>query len=341
MMKIKNLLAAACALFLAVPLHAYTVDNNTECFFWNKKEETAETEETVLDESITPRRGNGPDSYYQQSPRKEEQRPPYSTRPGPSENPEESSKSETAESDTAVTTAARNTAYNWYCPHRKDGKSPDIPSEMSFIEKHGGYFLDHTAKDDDKVIYLTFDAGYENGNIEKILDTLKAENVPGAFFILDNLITTNTDLVKRMAEEGHIVCNHTAKHRDMSKVTDKTEFANELAKLEQIYKEYTGYDMAKYYRPPEGKFSELNLTHADELGYKTIFWSFAYADWDNDKQMSRDKAMEKLLTGTHNGEILLLHPTSATNADILPDLIREWKKMGYRFGTLDELVAEP
>ncbi|MBE6599353.1 MAG: delta-lactam-biosynthetic de-N-acetylase [Ruminococcaceae bacterium] len=211
---------------------------------------------------------------------------------------------------------------------------------MSFIEDHGGYFLDRTVSENEPVIYLTFDAGYEKGNVEKILDTLKAENVPGAFFILDNLITTNTDLVKRMAEEGHLVCNHTAKHHDMSSVTDKEAFARELAALEEIYKEYTGYDMAMYYRPPEGRFSETNLIHAEELGYKTIFWSFAYADWDNNRQMSREKAMDKVLSGTHNGEILLLHPTSATNAEILPSLIKEWKRMGYRFGTLDELTAE-
>ena len=172
-----------------------------------------------------------------------------------------------------------------------------------------------------------------------LLDTLKTEQVPAAFFVLDHLIRTNTDLVKRMAEEGHLVCNHTAKHRDMSAVTDQAVFAEELAKLEQVYKEYTGYDMAKYYRPPEGKFSELNLIHADELGYKTVFWSFAYADWDNDRQMSPEKAMEKVLSGTHSGEVLLLHPTSSTNAAILPELIRQWKEMGYRFGTLDELTA--
>lgn len=335
-MKIKNLLAAACALCLAVPIHAYPVKHDTECFLRNKKEENKETEETVLDENITPRRGNGPDSYYQRNPAKEERRKP----PHPKQEQSESAPPE-SESGNTVTTATQTTAYNWYCPHRKDGKAPDIPSEMSFIEKHGGYFLNHAAKDDDKVIYLTFDAGYENGNIEKILDTLKAEHVPGAFFVLENLIKTNTDLVKRMAEEGHLVCNHTAKHHDMSKVTDKAAFESELEKLEQIYQEYTGHDMAKYYRPPEGKFSELNLIHAEELGYKTIFWSFAYADWDNEKQMPREKAMEKILTGTHNGEVLLLHPTSATNAEILPDLIREWKKMGYRFGTLDELVSEP
>ncbi len=222
---------------------------------------------------------------------------------------------------------------NWYFHHTKDGARPPIPAEMSYISEHNGYCLGA----DEKVIYLTFDAGYENGNIAKILDILKEEEVAGAFFVLENLVTRNTDLVKRMAEEGHTVCNHTASHRDMTKIQTKEEFAAELAKMEEIYKEYTGYELAKFYRPPEGKLNESNVKWADELGYKTVMWSFAHADWDNAKQPNPESATEKILAETHNGEIILLHPTSATNAEILPTLIREWKKMGYRFGTLDEL----
>lgn len=321
-MKIKNILAIMCAATLISPVISNGTEGKTaECFFWNKNKGE---EETVLSEEIPPRRGNGEDSYDDRNPKHDED----SLRPETGEAADETSPC-----------SGHSSVYSWYCPHRKDGQPPEIPTEMSFVEEHGGFYLDRNAKDDDKVIYLTFDAGYENGNVEKILDTLKAENVPGAFFILDNLITTNTDLVKRMADEGHLVCNHTAKHRDMSAVTEKEAFAAELAKLEAIYKEYTGEEMAKFYRPPEGKFSELNMIHADELGYKTVFWSFAYADWDNNKQMSPEKAIDKVLTGTHNGEILLLHPTSATNAAILPELIRSWKSMGYRFGSLTELEA--
>lgn len=225
-------------------------------------------------------------------------------------------------------------ACGWYCRHMEDGKRPPVPGEMTFIDRHGGYFLG----EDEKVIYLTFDAGYENGNIARILDTLKAEEVPAAFFVLENLVTRNTDLVKRMIEDGHLVCNHTAKHPDMSAKSER-EFTDELAAMEKIYRETMGTEIAKYYRPPEGKFTEANLAWANSVGYKTVFWSYAYADWDNSKQMPADKAMEKVLAGTHNGEVILLHPTSATNADILPGLIREWKAMGYRFGTLDELTG--
>lgn len=232
--------------------------------------------------------------------------------------------------------------YNWYCRHVTDGSQPPCDSEMQFIEKYDGYYIDRINCDPaaaEKVIYLTFDAGYENGNVEKILDVLKMENVPGAFFVLENLITRNPELIRRMDAEGHLVCNHTASHRDMTKVHTAQGFAAELSRLETVCLETTGVTAAKYYRPPEGRFSEENLQFAKELGYRTIFWSFGYVDWDNEHQMSEEDALDKILGGIHNGEVLLLHPTSATNAQILPRLIRELKGMGYRFGTLDELTA--
>ncbi|MBE6542325.1 MAG: delta-lactam-biosynthetic de-N-acetylase [Ruminococcaceae bacterium] len=225
---------------------------------------------------------------------------------------------------------------SWYFKRTTDNSRPPIPSDLSYIENYNGYFLGK----DEKKIYLTFDAGYENGNVSKILDVLKEENVPGAFFVLENLVTKNTDLIKRMVDEGHTVCNHTASHKDMTKMGSIDEFSSELKKMEEIYKNTTGYDLSSYYRPPEGKFNEDNMRWANELGYKTIFWSFAYADWDNDKQPDREQAKEKILSGTHNGEVILLHPTSSTNAAILSDLIKSWKEMGYSFGTLDELTGE-
>ncbi len=232
--------------------------------------------------------------------------------------------------------------YNWYCRHVTDESQPPCDSTMQFIEKYDGFYIDknNSARDAaEKVIYLTFDAGYENGNVAKILDALKTENVPGAFFVLENLITRNPDLIRRMAAEGHLVCNHTASHRDMTKVHTAEGFGAELSRLETVCMETTGVAAAKYYRPPEGRFSEENLQFAKELGYKTILWSFGYVDWDNDRQMSPEDAMDKILGGIHNGEVLLLHPTSATNAEILPHLIRELRERGYRFGTLDELTS--
>ena len=228
-------------------------------------------------------------------------------------------------------------AQSWSVHRMKNHEQPPLDSSLSFVENYNAYYLDKNATDDNKVIYLTFDAGYENGNVERILDVMKKHNAKGAFFILENLIIRNTDLVKRMAEEGHTVCNHTAKHKDMTKVTTIEEFDCELKKLEALYQEYTGYTLSKFYRPPEGKFTEQNLKFADELGYKTIFWSFAYADWDNNKQPAEEYAIQKIKDNTHNGMIVLLHPTSKTNADILDRILTYWEEEGYRFGTLDEL----
>ncbi|MBQ8836684.1 MAG: polysaccharide deacetylase family protein [Clostridia bacterium] len=231
------------------------------------------------------------------------------------------------------------TEVSWYFKKNSEHKQPTLDANLEFINNYSCYYVDKNHGDscEDKVIYLTFDAGYENGNVEKILDVLKEKNVKGAFFVLGHLIENNTALVKRMVDEGHLVCNHTASHKNMAKVTDSAKFKEELEKLEVLYEEKIGGEMPKFYRPPEGTFTEDNLKMLEQLGYKTILWSFAYADWDNNKQLSPDTAMEKLINGTHNGEILLLHPTSATNAQILNKLIDTWREMGYRFGTLDEL----
>ena len=223
----------------------------------------------------------------------------------------------------------------WYT--KRNGHLPPMPPEdYEVLKRYGAYYINDSLGDNEKKLYLTFDAGYENGNVEKILDILDAEGIKGAFFILDNLIVTNTALVKRMASEGHLVCNHTKRHKDLS-LAEKNEIVSDLQALENLYREYTGNEMAKYFRFPEGKYSENALKTVYEMGYKTVFWSFAYEDWDNSKQPSKEYATKKILDNTHNGAIILLHPTSDTNAQILPTLISKWKSMGYSFGTLDEL----
>jgi len=253
-----------------------------------------------------------------------------------------------AQADTNVpvlsSSHTKSSAYNWYCKRTDDHSQPSLDHLLSFIEKEelGAYYADkaHTDfNDEDKVIYLTFDAGYENGNIEKILNVLKEKEATGAFFILENLIARNPELVKRMQSEGHLVCNHTATHPDMSKKSGRDAFMQELDRLNTVAKD-AGIEIAPYYRPPEGRFSEENLEIAAKEGYKTVFWSYAYADWDNNSQLSPDDAKQKVLSGTHNGEIILLHPTSATNAAILGDLIDSWREMGFRFASLDELCAK-
>lgn len=230
-------------------------------------------------------------------------------------------------------------SFSWYIVRNNENKQPNTDPRYSFIEEYNGFYINksYTDESSDKVIYLTFDAGYSNENLESILDTLKEENVTAAFFILSNLVLKSPDVVKRMTNDGHFVCNHTSKHLDISKVKDKSEIEMQLNKLEDLYKELTGKEMKKYFRPPEGRFNKESIAYINELGYKTVFWSFAYEDWDNQKQPSPEKAKEKIFTNLHNGEIMLLHPTSKTNAVILKDIIVELKKRGYRFGTLDEL----
>ena len=230
-------------------------------------------------------------------------------------------------------------SYSWYVIRNKDNKQPKADPRYSFIEKYNGFYLNKSYNDDarDKVIYLTFDVGYSNENLESILDTLQEENVNAAFFILSNLIIKSPDVVKRMANEGHLVCNHTSKHLDISRVSDKSEIETQVKRLEDLYSGLTGKEMDKYFRPPEGRFSEESLSFINSLGYKTVFWSFAYADWDNENQPSAESAKKKIYENLHNGEIMLLHPTSRTNAEILKEVIVELKARGYRFGTLDEL----
>lgn len=239
----------------------------------------------------------------------------------------------------SVSVYAVHTPNGWCVIRNKTNTQPVLAPEFQFIENYDCCYVDRAHGDtaEEKMLYLTFDAGYENGNIAKILDILKEENVPATFFVLSHLVTNNTDLVLRMINEGHTVANHTSRHRDMTKCHDKTEFLNELAKLEAVYLEKTGKTMAKIYRPPEGKLTEENLQFLKDGGYKTVMWSFAYADWDNEKQPSPEKATKKIMANTHNGAILLLHPTSATNAAILRDCIRTWREMGYSFGRVEDI----
>ena len=227
---------------------------------------------------------------------------------------------------------------SWFVK-RNGNKRPEFTEAQKSIEKYGGYYIDNRVDDNskNKILYLTFDSGYENGNTEKILNVLKEKNVKTAFFILDHLVLENTDLVNRMANEGHLVCNHTKNHKDLTKLTREDAIKN-VTDLEKIYEQKTGVKLSSYFRFPEGKYNIEALKLVNELGYKTIFWSFAYEDWDNNKQLPAEKAYKKIMDNTHNGAVILLHPTSKTNAEILPKLIDEWRNQGYEFGTLDDLT---
>ncbi len=227
---------------------------------------------------------------------------------------------------------------DWFILKTDDHTPPPLDPSLAYVEEMGGRWLDRGASPDDPVIYLTFDAGYENGNVEKILDTLSAHGAHAAFFILPHLTETHTALVTRMAEEGHLVCNHSTHHRDMTEMSE-AEIERELCETAALYKEKTGHEMAPFFRPPEGKCSPSLLQAAERCGYQTVFWSFAYADWDNEHQPDPEVALKRILDHTHNGMVLLLHPTSDTNQIILDRLLTAWEQEGYRFGTLDAPTA--
>lgn len=223
---------------------------------------------------------------------------------------------------------------NWGLSFPEEGEAPSGNATSDQLKEYNACYMDDTEK---KVIYLTFDAGYENGNTPAILDALKKHKVPATFFVVGNYLTSCPDLVKRMAAEGHIVGNHTYHHPDMSEISTMEDFSRELQGVEDLYEETVGEPMTKYYRPPQGKYSEANLKMARELGYKTFFWSLAYVDWYEEDQPTKEEAFDKLLNRIHPGAIVLLHSTSRTNAEILDELLTKWEEMGYTFGSLDEI----
>ncbi len=225
---------------------------------------------------------------------------------------------------------------SWGLSFRTEGQPPVGTAGQAQLAKYGAAYLGDTAE---KVIYLTFDAGYENGCTGKILDVLADHEVSAAFFLVGNYIQQNPDLVKRMVEEGHIVGNHTMHHYDMSKISELAAFQKELEDLESLYEQVTGSQMLKFYRPPQGIYSEENLAMAQQLGYKTVFWSLAYVDWNNDDQPTADHAYSKLIPRIHNGAVVLLHSTSQTNAEILDGLLTQWEGMGYEFRSIEELFV--
>ena len=225
-------------------------------------------------------------------------------------------------------------AGNWGLSFREDGKPPVADVSAKELEKWNAWYIKDT---EDKVLYLTFDAGYENGNTPAILDALKKHNAPACFFIVGHYLKSSPDLVRRMVDEGHLVGNHSFNHPDMSSL-GRDKFAQELTDLESLYLETFGKEMPKLYRPPQGKFSEGSLKLAKELGYQTFFWSLAYVDWDVDKQPSREDALDKLTRRVHPGAVVLLHVTSKTNGEIMDEILTKWEEMGYSFKSLTEFA---
>ena len=225
-----------------------------------------------------------------------------------------------------------NKKIEWGVKRNKKHNQPDVGEDRrKILEENNGICLGNK---DEKIIYLTFDEGYEAGFTSKILEILKENEVKATFFITAHYLNTNEELVKQMIEEGHIVGNHTVNHKSMPTLTEE-EIKKEVMDLHiAVYQKFE-YEM-KYIRPPKGEFSEKSLKYTNNLGYKTVMWSFAYEDWDENNQPNEEKAKEKILENLHNGEIMLLHGNSKTNTDILDEVIKKSKEMGYSFKSLDE-----
>ena len=225
---------------------------------------------------------------------------------------------------------------SWGLGGYQDGseKQPTGSLNKEQMKEMEAYYVGADTK---KVIYLTFDCGYENGNTELILDALKKHNAPATFFVVGHFLETSPELIKRMVSDGHTVGNHTYHHKDMSELADPATFTKEMQEVENLYQEITGTKMCPYYRPPQGKYDTKNLQTAKDMGYHTFFWSLAYVDWKADAQPSEQEALAKLTARIHPGAIVLLHNTSSTNGKIMDKLLTEWEKMGYSFGKLEDL----
>ena len=226
---------------------------------------------------------------------------------------------------------------NWGLGFGKEGEQPTGNASAAELAQYNAYFCGEAGE---KVLYLTFDCGFENGYTEAILDALKKHNVKATFFVVGHYLESAPELVKRMVEEGHTVGNHTYHHPDMSKISDAAAFQKEMDDVAALYQEVTGQEMEMYYRPPQGKYSTQNLKMAKELGYSTFFWSLAYVDWYQDKQPTHAEAFDKLTKRVHPGAIVLLHNTSKTNGEIMDEILTKWEEMGYSFGTLENLLGK-
>lgn len=220
----------------------------------------------------------------------------------------------------------------WGIKRTDNNEQPDVgKTNKELLEKYNSIFMGNSDK---KVVYLTFDAGYEAGYTSKILDTLKENNVKATFFITGHYLNTASEFVERMIEEGHIVGNHTVNHKCLTEIS-LDEINKEVMNLHTAVYEKFGYEM-KYFRPPKGEFSEKALSYINSLGYTSALWSLAYDDWDENKQGREEYAKKKIIENLHNGAVILLHSNSKDNCNVLDSVIKEIKQKGYEIKSLDE-----
>ncbi|MDE6983076.1 MAG: polysaccharide deacetylase family protein [Lachnospiraceae bacterium] len=238
--------------------------------------------------------------------------------------------------DQAVPASGSAASANWGLGFGQEGTQPTGNASVDELKQYDAYFVGNNTE---KVIYLTFDAGYENGNTQPILDALKKHNVQATFFVVGHYLESAPELVKQMVADGHFVGNHTYHHLDMSSIASKESFEKEMRDVETLFKEITGTELTHFYRPPQGKYNINNLKMAQEMGYHTFFWSLAYVDWYQDKQPTKEEAFKKLVGRIHPGAIVLLHSTSETNGKLLDELLTKWEEMGYTFRTLEDFAG--
>ncbi len=220
----------------------------------------------------------------------------------------------------------------YYLPHKTD-QPPDPMEKASYISDYDVLYLGNTEQ---KVIYLTFDDCPDNGNIPAILDVLEDHHATAAFFMTELFIRQHPEIIRKIVADGCLVCNHTAHHVGVSRVSFE-KFKAELEGVEAAYREVTGEELPKFFRPPQGLFSEKTLSYAEEMGYTTVFWSFRYSDWDVNNQPTDEAAMSAILKETHPGEIALLHSQSSANVHILDHVLTAWEEAGYTFGSLNDI----
>ncbi|HEX9059900.1 MAG TPA: delta-lactam-biosynthetic de-N-acetylase [Clostridia bacterium] len=220
---------------------------------------------------------------------------------------------------------------SWWLSLNSRHETPAIPAEAAkLVKKYDGIYLGNTK---DKTVYLTFDEGYENGYTSKILDTLKGNNVKAIFFITGPYLKQNEALVKRMVDEGHLVGNHTINHKSMPTLSDQS-IRDELTGVSNDFNRLFNKDM-HFFRPPNGEYSDRVLKEARELGYRTVFWSFAYRDFDVNNQKGADYAHNMVMKNLHNGGVFLLHAVSKDNSEALDRIIKDIRAQGYTISPFD------
>lgn len=224
-------------------------------------------------------------------------------------------------------------AYGWGFTRNNNNTTPDIGKYASIIEGTSSYYVGDVSK---KELYLTFDAGYDNGVLDEIIKVLDEKNIKASFFITGDFVKRFPELVLKLKDHGHLLCNHSYSHKSINKMT-KDEIKEDILKLEKAYYDLTNTEIAKFFRPPKGDFDKESLLYVSSLGYKNIFWSMAHYDWDVNNQMSVDKCEKIVLDNLHNGAIILMHSVSISNARSLPNIIEKALEKGYKFEVLTSL----